>query len=178
MEHKTEREKMFFKTLFSELENSTKILASSLAGISQKEAQFKPSKKSWSILEVTCHLYDEEREDFREHLDFILHRQHESWHNIAPQAWVKLRKYNDQDFKMMKVKFFRERTKSLTCLKTLKNPNWDMVYISKWGEMRAGDMFASWIAHDNLHIRQLTELRRIVIEQKTKPYKTRYAGEW
>jgi hypothetical protein len=169
---------MDFQVLYTELANSTEIIRAMLAGISQPEAQLKKNKKEWSILEVTCHLYDEEREDFREHLDFILHRREEEWHMIRPQAWVTERKYNQQDFNKMKSKFFRERDKSLAWLKSLKNADWNIRYRTKWRVMTAGDMFASWIAHDNLHIRQLVELRRKLIEQKTKPYKIPYAGEW
>ena len=87
------------------------MIRSLLADIGEEEARVKPSRGSWSTLEVVCHLYDEEREDFREHLDFILHRQHEDWHLIDPQGWVKTRKYNEQDFKKMKAKFFQERKK-------------------------------------------------------------------
>lgn len=169
---------MEYKTLYTELTHSTETLRALLAGIGAKEARAKPSKATWSILEVTCHLYDEEVEDFREHLDFILHRQKEQWHSIAPQAWVKERKYNEQDFGKMKGKFFRERTKSLVWLKGLKNANWNITYRSKFGSMSAGDMFASWVAHDNLHIRQLVELKRWHIERMSKPYKVRYAGDW
>jgi hypothetical protein len=169
---------MEFQSLYKELTHSTEMIRPLLDGLNQQEAQLKPSAGKWSILEVTCHLYDEEIEDFREHLDFILHRQDEEWHSIAPQAWVKLRKYNQQDFKTMKGKFFRERNKSLRWLKSLKNTDWKIVYKSKRGVMSAGDMFASWVAHDNLHIRQLVELRRMLIEQKSKLHKIRYAGEW
>ncbi len=170
---------MEFKTLYQELVHSTKVIRALLAGVSQKEAQVKPGKSSWSILEVTCHLYDEEREDFREHLDFILHRQDkDEWHPIAPTEWVKLRKYNQQNFNTMQRKFFNEREQSLRWLRGLRNANWNTVYKSKFGAMRAGDMFASWIAHDNLHVRQLTELRRLKIERITKPFRIQYAGEW
>jgi hypothetical protein len=169
---------MEFKTLYQELTHSTEMIRSLLAGIKQEEAQIKPSRSSWSILEVVCHLYDEEREDFREHLDFILHRQHEEWHPIAPTAWVKLRKYNQQNFNSMRTRFFRERAVSLDWLKKIRNSDWSTAYNSKWGTMRAGDMFASWVAHDNLHIRQLTELRRLHIERITKPYQIQYAGDW
>lgn len=169
---------MEYKTLYTELTHSTETLRALLAGIGAEEARAKPSKATWSILEVTCHLYDEEVEDFREHLDFILHRQKEQWHSIAPQAWVKERKYNEQDFGKMKGKFFRERTKSLVWLKGLKNANWNITYRSKFGSMSVGDMFASWVAHDNLHIRQLVELKRWHIERMSKPYKVRYAGDW
>lgn len=169
---------MDFQLLYRELTHSTEMLRALLAGVGGEKARVKPSAGTWSILEVTCHLYDEEREDFREHLDFILHRQHEKWHPIAPQAWVKLRKYNEQDFGKMKAKFFRERAKSLAWLKGLKNADWNITYKSQFGSMRAGDMFASWVAHDNLHIRQLAELRRKLVERIVKPYHIRYAGEW
>lgn len=169
---------MEFKTLYRELTLSTEMIRLLLAGISQAEAQVKPGRGSWSILEVVCHLYDEEREDFREHLDFIFHPQHEEWHPISPFAWVTLRKYNERNFKAMQRKFFAERKKSLAWLKKLRNSDWNITYKSKWGSMRAGDMLASWIAHDNLHIRQLVELRRTRIEKVVKPHKIRYAGDW
>jgi hypothetical protein len=170
---------MEFQMLYQELANSTEMIRALLAGISQDESQFKPSRGSWSILEVVCHLYDEEREDFREHLDFILHRQdQDDWHPITPQAWVKLRKYNTRSFPTMRKKFFVEREKSLVWLKKMRNSDWNITYKSKFGSMRAGDMFASWVAHDNLHIRQLVELRRANIERMTKPYRIQYAGEW
>src|SRR5512141_999515 len=104
---------MEFDILYQELRNSTEIINTLLLGISQEEAQYKPTPESWSILEVTCHLHDIECEDFREHLDFILHRQDEEYHVIDPQAWVKDRRYNEQDFQEMQDKFFAERRKSL-----------------------------------------------------------------
>lgn len=169
---------MEFKSLYQELTHSTETLRAMLSGVGGEKARLKPAKGAWSVLEVTCHLYDEEREDFREHLDFILHRQHEEWHVITPKVWVKQRKYNEQDFGKMKAKFFRERMKSLAWLKGLKNTDWNITYKSKFGSMRAGDMFAAWVAHDNLHIRQLVELRRWHIERISKPYRIQYAGDW
>src|SRR5574337_1438800 len=90
---------MEFKKLYEELTNSTEMIRALLSGVSQEDACIKPNPESWSLLEVTCHLYDEEREDFREHLDFILNRQNEEWHRIDPEGWVTERKYNVQDFR-------------------------------------------------------------------------------
>jgi len=169
---------MEFQTLYQELKNSTEMIRTLLAGLNQEEACAKPGADSWSILEVTCHLYDEEREDFREHLDFILHRQDEEYHVIDPQNWVKERRYNEQDFQAMQARFFSERQKSLAWLKGLSNPDWNTNYTSQYGSVTAGEMFACWVAHDNLHIRQLVELRRARIENVTQPYPLEYAGDW
>lgn len=169
---------MEFKTLYHELVNSTEIIGALLADITQDEAQIKPSPESWSILEVVCHLYDEEREDFREHLDFILHRQNEEWHQIDPEGWVIERKYNDQNFAETQEKFFAERKQSLEWLRGLTHPNWETTHTSQYGSISAGEMFACWVAHDNLHIRQLVELRRNRVERMTKPYDIQYAGDW
>ena len=169
---------MEFKILYQELVNSTEMIRSLLAGVSQKEAQVKPTAKSWSILEVVCHLHDEEREDFRFHLDWILKQTGEEWPGFDPQGWIKQRKYNQQNFASMKSKFFRERKKSLVWLKTIESSKWNIRYEASWGTLSAGDMFASWVAHDNLHIRQFVELRRARMEKISKPYNIRYAGEW
>jgi hypothetical protein len=169
---------MEFETLHRELQNSTEMIRAMLAGITQEEAAFKPNAESWSILEVTCHLYDLEREDFREHLDFILHRQHEEYHAIDPQAWITERNYNQQDFAGMREKFFAERQKSLVWLREISDSDWDITYTSEYGSVSAGEMFSCWIAHDNLHLRQMVELRRARIETITKPYPIEYAGDW
>lgn len=169
---------MEFSRLYHELQNSTEMIRALLSGITQEEARIKPNPESWSILEVVCHLYDEEREDFREHLDWILHRQQEEWHQIDPQGWVIERQYNEEDFVAMQEKFFSERTRSLEWLQGLSGANWETSHTSQFGTMSAGDMFASWVAHDNLHIRQLVELRRLKIENLTRPCNIEYAGGW
>ena len=169
---------MIFEKLYQELSHSTKMIRALIAGISQEDAKIKPAPKTWSTLEVICHLYDEEREDFREHLDFILHRQNEDWHPIDPQGWVTSRKYNKQNFIQMQEKFLAERKISLKWLKGLSDANWDTLYTSEYGSISARQMLAAWIAHDNLHIRQLVELRRHRIEQMNRPSDLNYAGDW
>jgi hypothetical protein len=169
---------MEFRTLYQELQNSTEMIRALLLGITEADARVKPSPESWSILEVVCHLYDIEREDFREHLDFILHRQQDEYHVIDPQAWITDRNYNEQDFVEMQSKFFAERQKSLEWLKEISAADWEITYTSEYGSVSAGEMFSCWVAHDNLHLRQLVELRRARIERITEPYPIEYAGDW
>ena len=166
---------MEFSTLYQELQNSTEMIRALLAGVTPDAALLKPSAESWSILEVVCHLYDEEREDFREHLDFILHRQKEEWHEIDRE---REKEYNNQNFAEMQKLFFVEREKSFAWLNGLQNPDWEKTYTTPYRTISAGEMFACWVAHDNLHIRQLVELRRVMLENMTKPYNLEYAGDW
>lgn len=164
--------------LIQELTNSTEMIRTLLAGVTQEDAQVKPTPEAWSQLEVICHLHDEEREDFRARLDSILHRPAEEFQVINPQGWITERKYNEQNFDQTKENFFAERAKSLEWLQTLANADWETTHTDKYGSVTAGEMFSAWVAHDNLHIRQLVELRRARIERFTQPYPIEYAGEW
>ena len=111
---------MRFETLFLELVDSTNMINALLAGISDDEARVKPTAETWSILEVLCHLYDEEREDFRLRLRFILGPRDE-WHDIHPSAWVTERGYNTRSLREMKEKFFGERISSALRPRTASN---------------------------------------------------------
>jgi hypothetical protein len=73
--------------------------------------------------------------------------------------------------------FLEERRASLEWLESLGSPNWDAVVEAPWGrEMRAGDMFASWVVHGQWHIQQLVQLRRAYTVEQVKPFDVSYAG--
>ena len=92
---------MRFEILRQELANGAHVIPALLAGVTPGEARRKPGPVDWSILEVVCHLYDEEREDFRLRLDLMLHRPAEPWPKISPGAWVTERAYNERDYAAM-----------------------------------------------------------------------------
>jgi hypothetical protein len=169
---------MDFEVLYWELARGAEIIRALVNGITQEEAQVKPGPDSWSILEVVCHLYDEEREDFRQRLDIILNRPNEEAPPIDPQGWVTSRKYNESDLGEMLDAFIAEREQSLEWLKGLSVANWDTEYMTRFGPVKAGEMLGSWVAHDNLHMRQLVELRRTRVLRITEPYDVGYAGDW
>ena len=170
---------MRFETLRQELANAAIVIPALLAGITPAEARVRPSPEAWSVLEVVCHLYDEEREDFRQRLDILLHRPAEPWPRIDPRGWVTSRAYNDRDFDEMLSKWKSERAQSVAWLDGLQAPEWDKGVPAPWGgEFRPGDMLAAWVAHDNLHQRQLVELRRARLVSLAEPYSVQYAGDW
>jgi hypothetical protein len=147
-------------------------------GLTLEQARWKPDEKSWSVLEVMNHLVDEEILDFRRHLDHILHTPTEPWPEIDPQGWVTSKRYNERQPGETLTAFAAEREKSLAWLQTLAEPDWDTAVPMPWGSLTAGDMLASWLAHDLLHLRQLIELRYTLTRNASEPYSVEYAGAW
>jgi hypothetical protein len=147
-------------------------------GISNEQARWKPDPSSWSILEVINHLYDEERKDFRIRLDIILHHSEQEWPPIDPEGWVIAQRYNERELESSLESFLKERKASLEWLDSLGRVAWDKVYPAEFGSISAGDMFCSWVTHDQLHLRQLVELHRGYTELQAKPYQIEYAGQW
>lgn len=157
--------------------NSARIRAL-VEGVDSEQARWKPDPLSWSILEVTQHLYDEEREDFRAHLKFILEGGGE-WPSIDPPGWVVARSYNQRQIGDSLRSFLAERETSLAWLDGLAVADWDVSVPAPWGgQISAGDMLSSWVAHDQLHMRQLVELHRLHLIQSASPYRVAYAGPW
>src|SRR6266851_3947592 len=135
--------------LRQELAHGAQVLPSLLTGITPAEARLKPDPVTWSILEVVCHLYDEEREDFRPRLDLMLHRPADPWPKINPGGWVTERAYNERDVSQMLDQWLAERVRSLEWLDGLaagdSEPEWERELTSPFGSMRPGDMLASWV---------------------------------
>lgn len=164
--------------LTSQMSNDATRIRALVQGVSERQARWRPAPDSWSILEVVNHLLDEEREDFRVRLEVTLQRPGELWPPIDPQGWVTKRKYNEQDLEASLTEFLSEREASLAWLRGLSAPNWQETYESPFGPISAGDLFASWVAHDLLHIRQLVELHWAYTTAALEPYRVDYAGAW
>lgn len=154
------------------------VFESLLRDVPVEQALWKPSPEKWSMLEVVNHLYDEEREDFRSRLELTLKDPAEPWPSIDPQGWVVTRKYSERELGPSFDSFLREREKSLSWLKGLSAPAWQNRHEVSGGARTAGDLLASWLAHDFLHIRQLARLHWQYISVIGAPYETAYAGPW
>ena len=89
------------------------------------------------------------------------------------------RKYNQRDLDESLANFLNERQTSLDWLNQLSDPNWQAVYDHPIiGQISAAGLLAAWLAHDFLHIRQLTELHWAYHAQQFKTQRIEYAGEW
>ena len=163
-----------FITQMADNAQRIRALAESVSG---EQARWKPDPDSWSMLEVVNHMRDVEQEDFRALLDLALHRPDEPRSRIAPQAWVTERRYNERDLGESVQGYAAAREASLEWLRGL-SPNWEAAYVAPWGPIRAGDVFAAWLAHDLLRMRQLVELHWAYTKRQVEPYEVDYAGDW
>lgn len=165
--------------LSARFERNAETIRSIVDGVPADEAQWHPQPAKWSLLDVTCHLLDEEREDFRQRIDYTLHRPNDEWPPIDPEGWVTSRDYASRDLSETLTAFLDERRRSIEWLRALENPDWEISRTHPAGfTLRAGDLLHSWLAHDYLHIRQLTKLRFDYAAGLFAPYSSLYAGEW
>jgi hypothetical protein len=149
-----------------------------LSDLSEEEYTWKPGPDKWNILEIVCHLYDEEREDFKARIKFTIDPPPGPIPLIDPQGWATTRNYAGQNFVQMTNKFLNERKQSLQWLQSLKNNNWDRTIIHPTlGSMSGSVFLCNWVAHDYQHIRQILALKYEYLKVKTGESLT-YAGNW
>jgi hypothetical protein len=161
------------------LSTNREVIQGLVKHMSLEQARWKPRPDKWSILEVVNHLRDEEREDFRQRLNLVLVNPKQPWPRIDPPDWVTSRAYNERDLESSISNFLTEREKSLSWLRDLATTNWENRYEHPDGRsIAAGDLLASWLAHDYLHIRQLARLHWQYVGEIADPYQTTYGGPW
>jgi hypothetical protein len=145
--------------------------------VTPEQARWKPEPAKWSVLEVLSHVADEEVEDFRRRLDLTLHHPGEPWPPIDPEGWAKERRYNEGDLAETLRRFLEQRRSSVAWLRGLTAPDLARGYPHpKVGLVRAGDLLASWLDHDLIHIRQITRLHHQWLVGRARPFGTDYAG--
>jgi hypothetical protein len=160
------------------LADNSKIFQTLLADKSKDQYLWKPSPEKWCLLEVACHLYDEEREDFRTRVRCTLETPGALPPGINPMAWVTERNYLEQDYELMVNKFLDERSKSVAWLRSLNDPCWANSYHHpELGRLSAEHFLTNWLAHDLLHFRQITRLHYQYLGFSTG-IDLAYAGTW
>ncbi|MBS1494878.1 MAG: DinB family protein [Bacteroidetes bacterium] len=131
----------------------------------------------WNLLEILCHLYDEERDDFRNRVQNTLENPQAPFTPIEPGKWVTSRKYSEQNYAEKLKDFLAERDNSIKYLSELQNPQWENEHIHpKFGAMKAKMFLYNWLAHDYLHIRQIIRVKYNYFKEVSGE-KFDYAGE-
>ena len=165
------------KAIVARMRVNRHVVTALCADVDAVQAMWRPTPEAWSLLEVICHLRDEECEDFRVRVDLTLHSPAVEWPAIRPTEWGNERGYRARVLPQELNRWLAEREASTAWLLGLQEPDWSASRVAPGGGvMRAGDLLAAWLAHDFLHIRQLAELQHAWLVQQTAPYECDYAG--
>lgn len=164
--------------IIEQLHQNKTVFYNLLKDIKEDMFLWKQTPEKWCLLEIVCHLYDEEREDFKFRTKWVLEQPNETPPQFNPAVWVTERNYIGQDYNTMLNKFIEEREQSIKWLKSLENPKWNNSYIhSKLGKLSAKFFLTNWLAHDYLHIRQITKLKFDYLKHQSGE-NLDYAGIW
>ena len=149
-----------------------------LFGLPNEVYLWKPQPDKWCLLEILCHLIDEECEDFRARVKHTLETPTAPMPPFDPVGLVMARQYLQQDYDVQLRRFLAEREQSVQWLQSLASPNWDNAYLHpKLGPMTAKLFLTNWLAHDYLHLRQITRMKFDYLKIISGEDLT-YAGNW
>ena len=164
--------------LIRQLERHRDVFRATFEGLGEPEVRWQPAPGQWCLLEIACHLYDEEREDFRARLRSVLEDPAAPLPPADPVRWVSDRRYLEQDFATVVGRFLAERDESVRWLRGLVAPRWTNAHPHpKVGPVTANLFLVNWVAHDLHHIRQVNDRRHGWLAH-TSPEPLDYAGKW
>jgi len=164
--------------IIEQLRQNKFVFQSLLEGVQPELITWRPKPDKWCLLEIVCHLYDEEQYDFRYRVQWVLEQPNVLPPPFNPLDWVKDHNYIEQDYKAMLNKFLNEREVSIKWFKGLKNPNWSNSYVhAEFGETTAKHYLDNWLAHDYLHLRQIVKQKFDYLNSQTNE-NLEYAGIW
>ncbi|MBK8955125.1 MAG: DinB family protein [Saprospiraceae bacterium] len=160
------------------MQTNQKVIKNLLSGLDSDVNLWRTQPDKWNLLDIICHLVDEEREDFRFRLKHVLQTPQKEMSSINPVAWITERKYQEQNFKKVLANFNAERKISIDWLNKLSNPKWENFYSHpKLGILSATMFLQNWVAHDYLHIRQIVGIKFHYLKSKSRE-SLNYAGDW
>lgn len=164
--------------IIQKLADNRSVFREFLSGISAEEYMWKPSLEKWCLLEIVCHLYDEELYDFRARVKSVLENPESSLPPSDPEGWVKSKNYIGQEYEIMVGKFLNERDESVEWLLNLHLPKWKNEFVHPVrGPLSAEFFLANWLAHDYLHFRQISNLMYSYLKS-VSGMDLGYAGDW
>lgn len=164
--------------IISQLERNRAVFVQLLQNASEEEYRWRYHPEKWCLLEIICHLVDEEKEDFRTRLKLVLESPESNPPSINPVGWVSERNYMAQDYQVKVQEFANEREISFDWLKSLNSPPLQNEYPHpKLGPMSGNLYLSNWLAHDYMHIRQITRTQYYYL-QHISGQDLQYAGTW
>ncbi|WP_406685122.1 DinB family protein [Seonamhaeicola sp. MEBiC1930] len=164
--------------IIDKLKQNQSVFKALLEEKKEEEYLWRPQPDKWNLLEIVCHLLDEEILDFRARTKHTLDKPSILPDPIDPEGWVVKHDYAAKDYYKTLENFLEERTKTIAWLKTQINTNWSNSYIHpELGSLTAKQFLNNWLAHDYLHIRQINRYH-FEYFQSGADTDLEYAGNW
>jgi len=136
----------------------------------------RPAPREWAPIEILCHLRDEETEDFGARLRAVLEGKNE-FAPIDPEGWVDERRYLDSRVREVLGALGERRRQSLELLRTIDPERLRRGLPQRRGRHLSGlDLLVAWVAHDRLHLSQLTATLAKLWATRWAPLRAEYAG--
>lgn len=138
--------------------------------------QAQPAPGEWSPVEIICHLRDEEVEDFCARLHVVVERG-SRFAPIDPEGWAVARRYREADSHAALAALRERRAASLAFLASVPPDRLGAaVEHPSAGPLSGLDLLAAWVAHDRLHLAQLSGTLARVWADRWAPLRADYAG--
>ncbi|HYB41588.1 MAG TPA: DinB family protein [Candidatus Methylomirabilis sp.] len=141
-----------------------------------RTARIRPAPAEWSPVEVLCHLRDEETDDFGARLRVLLDGGAE-FAPIHPERWVEERRYRESEPLEVLERLRQLRAASLELLaSTPPDRLLAAAPHKRLGSLSGLDLLVGWVAHDQLHLSQLSATLARLWADRWAPLKAGYAG--
>lgn len=164
------------QALIARLERGPAAVEALVAGLSDADWRWRPPEGGWSIVEVVNHLADEETLDFRARVRSTLEDPKRAWPGMDPEGDVARKGFQQRDPAESLRRFRDERAASLAWLRSLAQPRWENAYEHPRGNLTAGELLASWAAHDARHLQQIAKRLHGLAARDGAPWSVGYAG--
>lgn len=152
------------------LEANAAVFESLLRPAGPELQRWRPAPGKWCLLEIVCHLLDEERDDFGIRLRHIFTTPDQPFPPTDPEGWVSSRQYISRDYHAQLAELLTARRATVEWLRALPaDTPWPNTYHPRSGRapISAALLLANWAAHDYLHIRQINRLQYEYLSQHT-----------
>ena len=164
--------------LVEQLVRNQKTFQKLLSNRTPKEYKWKQQKEKWCLLEIVCHLCDEEQFDFRTRIQHIFNSPKTEPPSFNPLTWVTAHNYMGQNYDQKIQEFISERESSIEWLQNHSAQNWSATCeIQNLDPRSARFYLTNWVAHDLLHIKQITQLNYDYLTEFSD-IPLAYAGVW
>jgi len=142
-----------------------RLVADAIQGLSDQEANFKPSADQWSIREIVVHLADAEVVAIHR-MKKILAERNPLLTAFDQDLWAKANFYSNMDYRLYLELFRILRESMIPVLNQVSEEDWQRTGIhNEAGKLTLKDVLQSYVSHVDDHLRQIarvkTALRRI-----------------